>query len=196
MRSVAVLMLLFVLESVASAADPSSLKLLFLGDHGIHRPAERYVQIAPVLAKRNIELKYNDDPEVALSAETLSEFDGLVLYANIDAITSQQEKVTAVLKAGMRRIFIRATMRRTARFWNTECRVVRRTGGGTNLGHGSALKAKERSSIPLGDTTSGHSGIPASTILWSAASAGPAGRIRQSSPNLSHRQRRVSSRCR
>lgn len=92
MRTVAVLMLILVLESVASAAEPSSLKLLFLGDNGIHRPAERYAQIAPVLAKRNIELKYNDDPEVALSAETLSGFDGLVLYANIDAITPGQEK--------------------------------------------------------------------------------------------------------
>ena len=92
MRSLALLALFWVLQTPASAAEASALRLLFLGDNGHHRPAERFAQLAPVLAKRNIELQYVDDPVVALSAETLAKFDGLVLYANIDNITPTQEQ--------------------------------------------------------------------------------------------------------
>ena len=87
MRSVALLPLFWILQAPVSAAEPPALTLLFLGDNGHHRPAERFAQLAPVLARRNIELKYVDDPAAALSAETLAKFDGLVLYANIDKIT-------------------------------------------------------------------------------------------------------------
>ncbi len=43
------------------AADPPApkakpLAVLFLGDKGPHRPADRYAQIAPVLAGRGIEV--------------------------------------------------------------------------------------------------------------------------------------------
>ena len=36
------------------------LKLLFLGDNGHHRPAERFRQIQPVLSERGIEIVYTD----------------------------------------------------------------------------------------------------------------------------------------
>jgi uncharacterized protein len=55
-----------------------------------HRPVERFAQLEPVLAAKGISLKYTDDPN-DLSKETLSGFDGLVLYANIDRITPAQE---------------------------------------------------------------------------------------------------------
>lgn len=82
------------------AADLPPLKLLFLGDNGHHRPMERFVQLEPVLAARAIAMKYVDDPAVALTTETLAEFDGLVLYANIDEITPAQEAALLDYVAG------------------------------------------------------------------------------------------------
>lgn len=75
----------------APAADPKPLKVLFLGDNGHHKPAERYRQLAAALAPRKIDLVYTDKPD-ALSAKTLAGYDGLVVYANIDAITPAQEE--------------------------------------------------------------------------------------------------------
>ncbi len=92
MRLLTFFVLFCMLEATASAAEPAPLKLVFLGDNGHHRPARRFAELAPVLEKRNIELTYIDDPAKALSAETLAPFDGLVLYANIDRITPDQEK--------------------------------------------------------------------------------------------------------
>ena len=68
---------------ILTAEEP--LKLLFLGDNQAHRPADRFAQLGPVLAKRGIDLKYTDDVG-NLNRETLNQFDGLVLYANIDRI--------------------------------------------------------------------------------------------------------------
>lgn len=70
-------------------ADEPALKLLFLGDNGPHRPAQRFEQLAPRLEKRGIHLTYTDDVGV-LSESNLAPFDGLVLYANIDTIEPQQ----------------------------------------------------------------------------------------------------------
>ena len=75
--------------SMANAAD---LQLLFMGDNGHHRPEARFQELAPVLADRGVALKYTDRKE-DLSAETLKQFDGLVLYANIDRITDAQANV-------------------------------------------------------------------------------------------------------
>ena len=72
-------------------AAPPALKLLFLGDNGHHRPADRFAQLAPPLSPRNIELRYVDDPAVALKKETLAGYDGLVLYANLDQLAPDQE---------------------------------------------------------------------------------------------------------
>ena len=65
------------------AADP--IKILFLGDAGHHRPGDRAAQLVPALKDRGIEIKYTDDVSV-LKAETLNQFDGLLLFANIDNI--------------------------------------------------------------------------------------------------------------
>lgn len=82
------------------AAEPAPLKLLFLGDNGPHRPQARFVQLEPSLRDRGITLQYTDDVAVALSAETLAQFDGLVLYANIDTITPAQETALLDFVAG------------------------------------------------------------------------------------------------
>lgn len=73
------------------AESPKPLKLLFLGDNGHHRPAERYRQLAPPLAERKIEVVYTDKAD-ALNPKTLAGYDGLIVYANIDNITPAQEK--------------------------------------------------------------------------------------------------------
>jgi len=76
-------------ERLSGAENAPPLKLLFLGDNGHHRPGDRFHELAPVLEKRGIALKYTDDVNV-LKSETLKQFDGLILYANIDRIEPAQ----------------------------------------------------------------------------------------------------------
>jgi uncharacterized protein len=75
----------------ACAAELRPLSLLFLGDNGHHRPLERFAQLEPVFRERGISLKYTDDPHAALSAQSLGQFDGLIVYANIDELPADQE---------------------------------------------------------------------------------------------------------
>lgn len=83
------LSLMSLVPSAASAAAPPSLKLLFLGDNGHHQPAVRFKQLQPVMKKRKIDMTYSD-VVADLNPQTLKEYDGLVLYANIDSITDDQ----------------------------------------------------------------------------------------------------------
>src|SRR6185503_4735101 len=70
------------LQTIPSpAALPSGLRVLFLGDRGHHRPADRFKQIQPVLANNAIELVYTDDL-ADLNAGKLAGFDCLIVYAN------------------------------------------------------------------------------------------------------------------
>ena len=71
----------------ASARD---LKLLFLGDRGHHRPAERFAQLQPALAPRGIELTYTERL-ADLNPANLAAYAGLVVYANIDEIGPAEE---------------------------------------------------------------------------------------------------------
>ena len=80
----------------ALAAEPSAtrvkpLAVLFLGDNGPHRPHDRYVQIAPILAGRGIDVTYTEKTS-DLDAETLGNYDALIVYANTTEITKAQEK--------------------------------------------------------------------------------------------------------
>ncbi|MBI1312883.1 c-type cytochrome [bacterium] len=84
-----VLALILFSPCVLEAAD---LKLLFLGDNGHHRPAKLAELLVPVLEKHGIEIRYTDDAETALSSDTLKQFDGLIVYANIDVISDSQAK--------------------------------------------------------------------------------------------------------
>ena len=81
---------LFCLVGVSVIAGDAPLRLLFLGDNNHHRPADRFAQLAPVMAERGIELKYTDELN-SLNAATLSRFDGLIVYANHPAISPEQE---------------------------------------------------------------------------------------------------------
>jgi uncharacterized protein len=86
---VAALLVGLALTAPATAADP--LKLLFLGDSGPHRPAARFQQLQPVLQERGIELTYTDNLD-DLNPETLGKYAGLVIYANQERISPDQEK--------------------------------------------------------------------------------------------------------
>jgi putative membrane-bound dehydrogenase-like protein len=92
----ALLALALALLSVAplTAEETKPIKVLFLGDNGHHRPADRFRQLQPVFAKRGIDLEYTDKADV-LDAKTLAKYDGLMIYANTERITPEQE--TALL---------------------------------------------------------------------------------------------------
>ena len=90
---------LLAILSTASTVTAADLKLLFMGDNGHHRPVDMFHEVAPVLEKRGIEMKYTDRME-DLTPETLAGFDGLVLYANIDKIEDAQAKAVLDYVAG------------------------------------------------------------------------------------------------
>src|SRR5438094_10481308 len=83
-----------VLVLTAAGAPPREekpIKVLFLGDNGHHRPAERFRQLQPVLAAHGIDLTYTDKVE-ALNLQTLGAYDGLLVYANTTKISPEQER--------------------------------------------------------------------------------------------------------
>lgn len=87
------------LALVATAATPTllraeDLRLLFLGDNGPHQPERRFQDLAPALKIRGIHLDYTDRME-DLNRDKLNQYDGLVLYANIDRI--EDERAEALL---------------------------------------------------------------------------------------------------
>jgi len=73
----------------SQAAEP--LSVLFLGDKGHHRPADLAGRLIPALRKKGIELTYTEEVG-ALHPDKLKDFDGLLIYANIDSIEPDQEK--------------------------------------------------------------------------------------------------------
>jgi putative membrane-bound dehydrogenase-like protein len=83
--------ILALLVSAVSAfsASAAPLKVLFLGDAGAHLPRQRFDQLQPVFAKKQIELVYTNKAEDLLK---LDGYDGLIVFANIDTITPAQEK--------------------------------------------------------------------------------------------------------
>ena len=94
-----VALLTSLLASHVLAADVKPLRLLFLGDNGHHRPADRAAQLVPVMAERGIEIKYTDRTG-DLNAETLKQFDGLIVFANIDRIEPDQARALLDYVAG------------------------------------------------------------------------------------------------
>jgi putative membrane-bound dehydrogenase-like protein len=83
--------LLLPIPALAGQPEAKPLKILFLGDNGHHRPLDRFRQLQAALAPRGIQVVYTDEVS-ALQPQTLSRYDGLIVYANIDAISPEQEK--------------------------------------------------------------------------------------------------------
>ncbi len=88
------------LATTVTAADAKPIRVLFLGDNGHHRPADRFRQIEPVLTKRGIELTYSDRLE-SLNPDTLAGYDGLLIYANFTALAHAQERALLDFVAGV-----------------------------------------------------------------------------------------------
>lgn len=74
-----------------SPSPERPLKVLFLGDHGHHRPFDRAAQLIPVMHDRGIEVTYTEKTS-DLNPSTLAGYDALLVYANIDDIQPDQEK--------------------------------------------------------------------------------------------------------
>ena len=94
--------LLVTFGAVARAAEPPvtrPLSVLFLGDRGHHRPADRHAQIAPVLAGRGIDVTYTEKM-ADLNHDTLGKYDALLIYANTTRISKDQEKALLDYVAG------------------------------------------------------------------------------------------------
>src|SRR5262245_2741849 len=82
---------LALLLATHSAFAASPLRVLFLGDNGHHRPADRFKQLQPALATKGIELVYT--AQLAdLNPAKLAGFDCLPIYANHTRISPEQEK--------------------------------------------------------------------------------------------------------
>ena len=76
---------------LAFTTSAAPLQVLFLGDSGHHKPADRFAQLQPALASRGIELTYTDKLD-DLNPARLAHYDALVIYANHTRITPDQEK--------------------------------------------------------------------------------------------------------
>ncbi len=79
----------------AHASESASLKVLFLGDGGHHKPSLRAQQVMPYLLQRGIEVVYTERLE-DLSEENLSKYDALLIYGNRSELPKSQEQ--ALLK--------------------------------------------------------------------------------------------------
>lgn len=82
----------FLMISCGGDSGPRRTEILFLGHASEHHPSEKYAPtLAVALAQKGINISYTNDP-ADLNAENLAKFDGIILYANHDSITSSQEK--------------------------------------------------------------------------------------------------------
>src|SRR5688572_9011093 len=79
------------LGGAAFSAVAAPLKVLFLGDNGLHMPAARLRELAPPMMARGIQLVYTEDTAAALTLENLKRYDALLLYANTTRLTPAQE---------------------------------------------------------------------------------------------------------
>lgn len=77
--------------AVHATAAPKSWRVIFLGDNGHHKPADRFKQLQPVLSKQGIEVVYTDKIEDVNSAK-LAGFDCLAIYANTTRLSPEQEQ--------------------------------------------------------------------------------------------------------
>jgi putative membrane-bound dehydrogenase-like protein len=81
----------FVLAAACSAST-APLKVLFLGDSGLHVPATRLRDLAPDMIARGIQLVYTEDTAGALTPENLKRYQALLIYANTTRLEPTQEQ--------------------------------------------------------------------------------------------------------
>ena len=81
----------FVVAADPPAPSSKPLTVLFLGDKGLHRPGDRYAQLAPIFAGRGVDVTYTEKVS-DLNPDTLAKYNALVIYANTTQISKDQEK--------------------------------------------------------------------------------------------------------
>ncbi len=86
-RLVAVVTLLF----AAQALGQQPIQVLFLGDGGHHKPAERSRQLIPYLLHRGIKVHYTESMG-DITPRNLARYDALMVYANIGSIHPARAK--------------------------------------------------------------------------------------------------------
>ncbi|MFO1062576.1 MAG: PVC-type heme-binding CxxCH protein [Pirellulales bacterium] len=74
---------------VATIAQ-ETVQVLFLGDNGHHKPADRAQQLIPVMAERGIRITYTENAS-DLNKANLKKYAGLIIYANTTEIKPDQE---------------------------------------------------------------------------------------------------------
>ncbi len=122
----------------AIGADQHRLKVLFLGDRGIHQPVERLRDVAPAMLDRGIELVYTEDPD-DMNLETLRRYDAFLVYANHSRITPDQERaLLEYVETGGGFLPIHSA---TNNFTNSEA-VIRMMGGRFHW-HGDGIMTTE-----------------------------------------------------
>lgn len=72
-------------------AEGRRIEVLFLGDNGHHKPAERVPQIMAALGPKGINFTYTDDLN-DLNTKNLDKYDALLLFANWDSIAPSQSR--------------------------------------------------------------------------------------------------------
>ncbi|HEV8542352.1 MAG TPA: PVC-type heme-binding CxxCH protein [Verrucomicrobiae bacterium] len=78
------------LATIRSEERPE-IRVLFLGDSGLHKPIERFKLLQPALEKKKIEVTYTESLD-DLNPAKLAGFDCLLIYANHTRISPEQEK--------------------------------------------------------------------------------------------------------
>ncbi|GAB2502573.1 PVC-type heme-binding CxxCH protein [Algoriphagus taiwanensis] len=79
-------------ESFLSMTEPRRVEILVLGHESEHHNSEKLMQYLGIpLFQKGINLTYTSDPK-DLNDEVLYNYDGLMIYANHDEITADQEK--------------------------------------------------------------------------------------------------------
>lgn len=81
--------------SAVEHAPAQRLEVLFLGDDGHHRPVERFAELMRGLGPLGVNLTYTADM-ADINPENLAQYDALMIYANTETITPEQE--AAMLK--------------------------------------------------------------------------------------------------
>ncbi|PHN01750.1 PVC-type heme-binding CxxCH protein [Flavilitoribacter nigricans] len=91
-----ILILLVGCQSKTTVSDdtaPRKIEILFLGHDQQHHNSAAYAPIlASALAKDAININYTDDTDVLADEEELAKYDGIILYANHDEISPEQEE--------------------------------------------------------------------------------------------------------
>lgn len=84
------LLIAFFLMSHSVSAQESQVSVLMLGDTGFHKPSEFYRHVVGPFREQGIDLRYTEKLG-DLNSDNLSEYDGLLIFANIERITPEAE---------------------------------------------------------------------------------------------------------